>query len=135
MIYEIKGKMTVNWNGDVKAIVDTWNDYSVPLEDFSEAVLVKGLDHARANGGVAWIVDSSNATGVFSQEIQAFIASTVFSTLATNGIKYFITITSTRSAITRLTVSSYTAKLGPSGIQLLEVNSVDEAIEWLKLQN
>jgi len=134
MINQIEGKMTVAWNEEAKAIIDTWESYTISLEDFSEAVLVKGLNHAKANGGIAWIVDSSNATGAFSQEIQQYIGDTVFPTFTENGIKYFITITSTKSAITRMTVSSYSAKTGPNGIQLLEVDSVDDAIEWLKQQ-
>jgi hypothetical protein len=50
-------------------MVDTWTTYNVSLEEFKDAVLVKGVNYARANGGVAWIVDSSKAQGVFTQEI------------------------------------------------------------------
>jgi len=94
--------------------------------------LVKGLNYAKTHKGIAWIVDSSEAKGSFPPEIQEFIGSDVFPAFAKNGIKYFITITSKESALTRMTISTYSAKTGPHGLQLLEVNSVDDAIEWLK---
>jgi len=106
-IYSIPGKLEVTWREDVKAVVDTWSNYVVTLEEFREAVLVKGMGYARSNGGVAWIVDASVAKGALSKEIKTFIDSDVFPVFARNGIKYFITITSQVSAITRMTVSSY----------------------------
>jgi hypothetical protein len=131
-IHTIPEKMTSTWADDVKAVVDTWQNYHATLEEFKESVLEKGINHAKANGGVAWIVDSSQAKGAFPQEIQAFIASDVFPAFVKNGIKYFITINSQVSAITNMTVSSFSAKAGPLGLKLLELNSADDAKEWLK---
>ena len=131
-IYSIPGKLEVTWREDVKAVVDTWSNYVVTLEEFREAVLVKGMGYARSNGGVAWIVDSSVAKGALSKEIKTFIDSDVFPVFARNGIKYFITITSQVSAITRMTVSSYSVDAGPHGMKLLEAKSVEEAVMWLK---
>ena len=132
-LHNIPGKLEVEWMGDVKAIVDTWLNYNVTLEEFRDSVLNKGVKHAKANGGVAYIVDSSNAKGVFSQEIQAFIDSDVFPAFAKNGIKYFITITSQVSSVTKMTVKNYSAKAGPHGLKLVELNSLKDAVEWLKL--
>ncbi|MBN2714824.1 MAG: hypothetical protein JXX14_03150 [Deltaproteobacteria bacterium] len=132
-IFQIEGKLTVSWRDDVKAIVDKWLDYGVTLDEFKNAVLTKGLDKAKAGGGVAWIVDSSTANGVFSQEIQDFIGTDVFPAFTRNGIKYFITILPT-SAITKLTVKNYSRKAGPNGLELIEVQSLDAAIEFLKQQ-
>ncbi|MBT9547933.1 MAG: hypothetical protein IV090_21265 [Candidatus Sericytochromatia bacterium] len=131
-IFSIPGKLEVSWNPEVFAIIDTWTTYHISLEDFRNAVLVKGLDHAKANHGKAWIVDSSKAVGVFSPEIQAFIGSDIFPAFAKNGIKYFITINSEVSTLTKLTVNRYKAQVGPHGLQLVEVASVDDAILWLK---
>lgn len=130
-VYEIPGKLTVEWNAEVHAIIDTWSSYFTTLEEFKEAVLVKGLNHAKANGGIAWIVDSHTAKGVFSPEIQKFIETDVFPAFAANGIKYFLAINA-ESAVTRLTVNQYTSKLGPAGIKLLMGTSTEGAIEWLK---
>ena len=132
-LHSIPGKLEVEWMGDVKAIVDTWSNYNVTLEEFRDSVLNKGLKHAKANGGVAYIVDSSTAKGVFSQEIQAFIDSDVFPAFAKGGIKYFITITSQVSSVTKMTVKNYSAKAGPHGLKLVELNSLKDAVEWLKL--
>jgi hypothetical protein len=115
----------------VNAIIDTWTDYGITLEQFSEAVLQKGLGHAKNNGGKAWIVDSSGAKGNFSKECQAFIETDVFPAFAENGIKYFITIRS-KSALTNITIKNYQAKIGPHGIQLVEAQDVQGAIDWLK---
>jgi len=131
-VYNIPGKLDVAWNSEVKAMIDTWTTYNISLEEFKEAVLIQGVNHAKANGGVAWIVDSSTAKGVFTQEIQKFIETDIFPAFAGIGIKYFITITSSVSAITKLTVKSYSAKTGPLGLQLVELNSVNDAIMWLK---
>ena len=131
-IHSIPGNLEVTWLDDVKSIVDTWSNYNVTLEDFKDAVMSKGLKYSKANGGIAYIVDSSTAKGVFSQEIQTFINSDVFPAFAKSGIKYFITITSQVSSVTKMTVKSYAAKTGPNGLKLVELNSVDEAVEWLK---
>lgn len=131
-IHSIPDKLEVTWREDVKAIIDHWISYSVSLDEFKEAVLVKGLDYSKAHGGRAWIVDSSEAHGSFTQEIQAFIGSDIFPAFAKNGVKYFITISSKVSSMTNLTVRSYSAKVGPNGLQLLEVNSVNDAVLWLK---
>lgn len=131
-IHSIPDKLEVTWREDAKAIIDHWISYSVSIDEFKEAVLVKGLNHAKAHGGIAWIVDSSEAHGSFTQEIQAFIGSDIFPAFARNGVKYFITISSKVSSMTNLTVKSYSAKVGPNGLQLLEVNSVNDAVLWLK---
>lgn len=132
-VFEIPGKLKVTWNGEAKAIVDTWSSYSVTLDEFKDAVLEKGVGFAKTKGVKAWIVDSSQAKGAFKQEIQEFIGSTVFPKFAEIGVKFFITITSEVSAVTKMSVSSYSAKTGPNGLQLVEVGSANEAVEWLKL--
>ena len=133
VVYEIPGKLKGIWNSEAKAMIDEWEDYYITLDEFSDTVLKKGVPYAKANSGRAWIVDSSKAKGVFSQEIQEFIGSDVFPAFAENGIKYFITILPKENMITKMSVSSYSAKAGPNGLNLLEVNSVQDAIEWLKL--
>ncbi|MCP4547787.1 MAG: hypothetical protein GY835_15100 [bacterium] len=131
-IQSIPGKMESIWHNEAKAVIDTWTKYSVTLDEFKKAVQDKGLSFGKARNVQAWIVDSSQASGAFSQEIQEFIGTELFPAFAENGVKYFITITSD-SAITKMSVSSYSAKAGPSGLQLVEVASVQDAVEWLKL--
>lgn len=130
-IYEIPGKLTVEWDSEAKAIIDTWTTYFVSLEEFREAVLISGVNHAKANGGQAWIVDSHNARGGFSDDILNFIGSDVFPKFAEIGIKYFMTINA-EDAVARLTVSQYSTQVGPHGMKLLKGSSVEGAIEWLK---
>lgn len=133
-IYTIPGKINVAWHDNVKAVVDTWTTYSVTRDEFHEAVMVRGVNHAKSRGVVAWVVDSSKAEGGFSDEIQAFIASDVFPTFAKIGVKYFISINSKVSTVTQKTVAAFTAKTGPHGLKLVELNSVEDAFAWLKAQ-
>ncbi len=130
-VYSIPGKLQVQWAPDAKAIIDCWTSYGVTLAEFREAVLVRGLSHAKQNGGRAWIMDASQASGLFNEDIQKFIGSDVFPSFARSGIKYFVTISS-KSSLTNLSIGTYKAKLGPNGIKLLELGSVDQAIQWLK---
>lgn len=130
LVHEIPGKLKCEWDPKARAIVDTWTDYNVTLDEFREAVLVKGLSYSAMNGGRAWIVDSSQATGAFSQEIQSFIVSDIFPAFQKKGVKYFMTITS-ETAITKMTVSQYASKAGPCGLQLVQGRSASGAKEWL----
>ena len=130
-VYSIPGKLEVQWAAGAKAIIDGWLNYGVSLADFREAVLVRGLNYAKQNGGRAWVVDSSRANGLFSDEIQKFIGTDVFPAFAKSGIKYFATISS-KSSLTNLSIGAYKAKLGPNGMKLLELGSVEQALQWLK---
>lgn len=131
-IQNIPGKMISTWEDDVKAVLDTWTTYNVSLEEFKEAVLIKGVAFAKAHGAIAWIVDSSTAVGVFTQDIQNFIATDIFPTFVANNIKYFITIKPEVQGLTNLTVSNYAAQAGPAGMQLVDVKSVIDAKMWLR---
>ena len=134
-IHSIHDKVETQWNNEVKAIIDTWTNYFVSLEEFKTNVIEKGLKYVAQNNAVAWIVNSKNAKGVFTQEIQNYISQEVFKKFADNGIKYFITINSEVSALTKMTVNAYSAKAGPEGVQLIELASVEDAITWLKANN
>jgi len=128
---EIPGTLLVEWNDEVKAVFDTWSNYSITVPQFRETILKKGVAHAKANGGRAWVMDASRAKGAFPPEIQKLIETEVFKTFAGIGVKYFITIKST-SAVTNMSIKSYTAHLGPCGIQMVEVPDQSKAIAWLK---
>ena len=130
-IYSIPGKLVVTWEASVRAVVDTWTDYEITVEEFKTAVLEKGLGYAKANRGQAWIVDSRTSVGNFTGECQAFIDSDIFPAFAASGIKYFITIKS-ENPLTNLTIRSYQAKTGPHGLQLVEVSNIEDAVEWLR---
>ncbi len=131
-IHSIPNKLDVFWLADVRAIHDKWLDYSVPLDSFREAVLEKGLVYAKKNKGIAWIVDSSSAVGMFSSKIQDFIETDILPAFASNGIKYFITVNTPQSALTEITVQTYSEKVGPAGIFLIEADTFEQAVQILK---
>jgi hypothetical protein len=130
-VYEIPGKLLVEWDSDAKAVIDTWSTYAVTLAEFKDAVLIKGVTQAKTNGVKAWIVDSSKAKGAFSAEIQNFIATQVFPAFVRIGVKHFITIDS-ESAITNLSVKQYSTNADSSGLNVIKGSSIQGVIEWLK---
>jgi hypothetical protein len=132
-ITQVPGKLTVSWLSDVKAVWDQWHDYALTFAEFEEAVMKKGLSHAKRNGAIAWIADASEAKNLMSQEIQDYIAKTVFKTFVSIGVKYFISITP-KSAIAKLGVMKYQAQVGPAGIKLVEVGTLIEAKDFLAKQ-
>ena len=133
-VYNIGGKLEVKWLPEVKAITDKWHSYAVTLNEFQKAVMDKGLNYAKASNGRAWIADSSEAKGVFSKDIQDYINSDVFPNFSKNGIKYFITI-KPKNSLTDLSVKKYSEKVGPNGMKLVETNSLDEAVNYLKFNS
>ena len=129
-VHSIPGKLEVTWRDDVKAIVDTWTNYHVTLDEFRDAVLGKGLGFGRRWGVRAWIVDSTHATGAFPQEVQDFIGSDVFPTFKKEGVEYFVTVLP-KSALTKMTVKRFSEKTGPAGLKLVEVHSLEDAVSFL----
>jgi hypothetical protein len=132
-IFEIPAIVSVFWVPEARAIVDRWLSYGISVDDFRTATLLKGLSHAKANNGHAYIVDSSTARGAFLPEVQLLIETEVFPAYAKAGIRWFLTVKSD-SHLTNLAINRYTSKLGPNGIQLVDVESVEKGIEWLEQQ-
>ena len=132
-IHEIPGKVKVEWEPGTRSVIDHWSAMGqVTLAEFRTTVLEKGLGYAAPKGGRAWIVDNSAAKGAFSQEIQDFIGSDVFPAFAKAKIKFFITVASADSPLANMSAKKYQAKLGPNGISLVEVGSVEDALKWLR---
>ena len=131
-IYEIPGKLAIYWDDDVHAIVNTWKNYYIRIDEFQQAIMQAGLDHAKANGGIAWVVDSSDAEDKFSENILNYIGEDVFPTFVKIGIKYFITIKPDHSPIAAFNVTSYSMKTAPAGLKLIEMPDLESALKWLK---
>ncbi len=134
-VFELPNKLTVDWKKEVRAIIDTWTTYNISLDEMRRAVLIEGVNFAKERQVKAWIVDSSSAKSAFSQDIHRLIDTEIFPVFHSIGVKYFITINSKISSITRLNVKQYSAVAGPNGVQLIELNSVADAVKWLKSRN
>lgn len=130
-LHTVPGKLQANWLPEHRAMLDEWESYFVTLAEFQTAVMQKGLTLSKARKGRAWIVDSRNAKGVFADEIQAYIGSTVFPAFMAAGVKFFITIRSKVSSATNLTIARYERQAGPAGIQLVTVDSLEQALAFL----
>jgi len=130
-VHEIPGVLSVEWNDEVKAMIDTWSNYTITVPQFREAILEKGIAQAKVHKGRAWIMDASKAKGAFPQDVQKLIENEVFKIFAAIGVKYFITIKSA-SSVTNMAIDRYTAQVGPSGLQMVELPDQNTAIQWLK---
>lgn len=130
-ITDIPGKLEVTLLPDVRAIHDKWTNYSVSLNEFKTAIISTALPKAKRQGVHAWIVDSADAQGALSQDVQTYIADEAFKQFAANGIKYFITVAS-KSSVTNMSIRRFSKKTGPHGLTLVETDSVDSAVDWLK---
>jgi hypothetical protein len=132
LIHVIPKILEVTWCDEVKAIVDTWQSYFISQFQFEQAVLIKGLGHAKENGGIAWIVDSSKASGAMPKYMIDFIDNVIFPAFVKNGIKYFITVSTGASQAAKNTIAQYSEKTHYNGLKLIEAQSVKDAIKWLK---
>lgn len=131
-IYSIPGKMMGHHDLQINAIIDTWQNLLVSLEDFKKTVFDQGMPYAIENKLNTWVVDTSEAIGTFKPEIQAYIESTVAPKCAEIGIKYFFVVLP-KSAISKLSARKI-AKINANqeGMQTIEVGSVDEVMSLLK---
>jgi hypothetical protein len=131
-LQEIPGKVVVEWDQSVQAVIEHWSNLSlITLAEFKATVLEKGLRHAVANRGRAYIVDHSQAKGAFIKEIQEFIETEVNPAFVKAQIKYFLSVPSKDSPLSNLAAKRYQVRLGHSGIQHLEVPSVPDGVRWL----
>ncbi|MGD1096893.1 MAG: hypothetical protein ABSB35_33485 [Bryobacteraceae bacterium] len=131
-VHEIPGTLLVEWNDEAKTMIDTWSTYAIKVPQFREAILNKGVAYAKAHGGRAWVMDATRAKGAFPPDVQKLIETEVFKAFAAIGVKYFMTIKSVGSVTTNMAIKSFTAHLGPCGIQMVEVPDQNSAIAWLK---
>jgi len=132
-IHSIPETMDTYWVSDVNAVLDVWKTNTITQKDLDEALLIDGINQLKTNHGNAFILDSSETTNPLTTEMQTHLGKDVFPSLANNGVKYFITVPPKQKNQTRTPIKNLTTNPGPNGIQLLEVNNQEDAIEWLKL--
>ena len=129
-IYEIPGKLISHYYPNEQTIIDTWTELNASFEDWKKTIYEIGiLEFAPKNGVKTWITDTSQATGVFSNEIQTFREEVSAAAMAKSGIKLFFTVTSD-SAIATLSARK-TSKVysGHGEMQSLVVSSLQEAFD------
>ena len=104
----------------------------ISKEQFQSTIYDIGVPFAVKNQVRYWIVDTSQASGVFKKDVQAFIDMTVAPKFAEIGIVYFF-IVLPESAIAKLSAKSI-AKIndGQEGMQTVQVRSVAEALQLIK---
>ncbi len=133
-LYNIPGKVVGHHHPEINAIVDTWDSLLITLDDWKASVYDVGItDYAPKNGVTVWIIDTSNATGVFKPEVQEFREKVARPKLEENGVEYLFVVLP-QSAIGKLSAKK-TASLydhtKDGGLKSYHVTSIDEAKEIL----
>jgi len=104
----------------------------VTLEDIEYSCLKISFPFARENNAFAWIIDLSNTTGVLLPNYYDFLEEKIFSKLHETPIRYYFPINTSKSFVSQHSARKYYSKVTKYGVQLIEVNSIEEALEWLK---
>ena len=127
----VPGKVVSSWLPEERVVIDTWESFFISLPDFRTAIFETALPAAVALGADAWIVDTHDARGVFSDDVQHFIATKGHALFAERGIRYFITVRPRRTA-PGLSLQHVEDTVGPAGMQLVTVDSVDAALAFVR---
>ncbi len=132
LLKKIDGCLTVEWNEELQAVVDTWFSYSISEDEFQEAILENGLSYAKSKDCHTWVVDSSIAIGVLPERVHAFIESTVIPSFSNAGIKRFVSISSDKSVLTQMNVDRFCEGMQNNGVQVHRFQDFESAKRWLK---
>lgn len=132
-IYTIPGKLVGHHHPEIDAIIDTWTSLMITLDDYKSTIYNIGiLDFAPKNRVTTWVIDTSNAAGVFKPEIQEFRQNIVGPKCVEIGIRNFF-IVQPQSAIGKLSTRKTTnIYAGQKAMQTFEVSSIDEVLTMLK---
>lgn len=129
----VPGKVVSSWLASEHTVIDAWESFFITLADFKKAIFDTALPQAAKLGATAWIVDTSKAKGVLADDVLAFITGQGHALFAAKGIKHFITVRP-KSATAALSFQRVEKVVGPSGMQLVTVDSVEAAIEFLRAE-
>lgn len=132
LIHTIPDRVKITWRDDINAITEAWTSCDVTVDEFKEAILIKGLGYARDHAARAFIVDTSLCTDSFSGEVEEFIKTTLLPALADNLIKYYITTDLNFHEIAKAGISSLPRESGPGSLETLHVHGIKDAVMWLK---
>lgn len=127
----VPGKVVSSWLAQERAVVDAWESFFIGLPEFKKAIFESALPKAAKLGATAWIVDTRNARGVLPDEVLTFISQHGHALFAAKGIKHFITVRP-KSPTAALSLQRVEKVVGPSGMQLITVDSVEAALEFLR---
>lgn len=129
----VPGKVTSSWIAQDLTVIDEWESFFITLPQFREAIFDVALPKGAQLGATAWIVDTRNAKGVLPDDVHAFIGTKGHALFAAKGIKFFITVRP-KSATAALSFQRVEKVVGPSGMQLVMVDSVEEALEFVRTE-
>ena len=125
-------KITISWNPEAKAIIGTMNNQTISIDEIRTAILDNELLRTKANSCRAWIHDSTQTAGFLPKEQLDLISNEIFPTFNKIGIKYIITIIPTNSIFSGKIIRQYSSLSCSNRLLLVAVDSLEQAILWLK---
>ncbi len=129
-LVEIPDKVTYYWESEIKSVVAIWQHYFIDENVFLEAIK-KVLKHAKENHAVAWIVDASNAKGLFKPEFIEKLRIDFFPKLKIIGIDYVLSIAPKHNSFAKVNANKYKNEMKKVGMVNVEFKDIESAINWL----
>ncbi len=129
IVYEKPGYVKTEVDSSLKAVIVYWeNLYDGQI--VKESCLAQ-LEQVKAGKVNKVIVESSKADGVPPQDVQEWFGKELFPQFNANGVKAIITVVP-ESALTKLAAKRWKNTGSPFGFDMLEVDSLETAIEQAK---
>ncbi len=131
-LYRVPGKVVGHHHPNINAIIDTWENMFITLEEWKSHIYDIGIvDYAPKNHVTTWIIDTSNGTGTFKSEVQEFRRTVASPKLEANGLKYFFVVLS-KQALGKFSARDTAKIYGQGKMKTFAVGSVQEALDILK---
>ncbi|MGZ4447054.1 MAG: methyl-accepting chemotaxis protein [Nocardioides sp.] len=123
VVLEVEGVVTVEHRSDIDAVTVRWLRY----QDLAvKPALTTQLDLIRRHSLKTVIVDSQDAVGAYSAEMNRWISQDFVPQMERTSLKAFITVVP-RSAVADLANKGWQTGQGGTGFQMVEVTSMTEA--------
>ncbi|MBI3805641.1 MAG: hypothetical protein HY282_17970 [Nitrospirae bacterium] len=129
VVYKIEKVVEVDCNQTLKIMTARW--YNLGPHEYMRPCINAEIDCTRKKLANALIVDTSQATGVFSQEDQQWLAEYAIPELAKAGLKAVITVLP-KKAGTLLATMRWKRNGSQSGTDYLEADSLQTALDLAK---
>ena len=129
--YQVEGVATIDWDITARAARITWSSFNVKVDQFRNlmAQIIKLLT---SRAGTRILVDTSAVQGALPQAIIDDYAQNTIPQFMAMGVQFMATVIP-KSAIGKLSTKIWQAEQ-VGAITMLNVESVDEARDWLKKQ-
>jgi hypothetical protein len=129
--YQVDGVATIDWDITSRAARITWSSFNVKLDQFKN-LMAQITNLLKSRSGTRILVDTSAIQGALPQVIIDDYAQNTLPQFMAMGVKFMATVIP-KSAVGKLSTKIWQSEQ-VGAITMLNVDSVDEAREWLRQQ-